>query len=129
MNSLSAILLFVLPSAGEDYLLLDREVEARIDTNRGGMSVCIQLQIISDEQPEPSEFFSVEFRAPSSETLVASCTVEIIDGKIHVFVFVYYCIWFTVAVQHLLLRHNSQRVITRQYTRMLLVSVFYSGVA
>ena len=96
-----------MPSAGEDYLLLDTEVEARIDTNRGGMSVCIQLQIISDEQPEPSEYFSVEFRVLSSEILVASCTVEIIDGKIHVFVFVYYCIWFTVAVEHLLLRHNS----------------------
>ena len=75
------------------------------------MSVCTQLEIINDEQPEPSEYFSIEFRAQSSGILVGSCTVEITDGTILVFVFVYYCIWFTVAIEHLLLRHNSQRLI------------------
>ena len=70
-------------------MLLDREVEAQVDTNRGGMSVCTQLQIINDGQPEPSEYFSVEFRAVSSGILVASCTVEITDGTCHVSVLLY----------------------------------------
>ena len=109
-------MIFVLPSAGEDYLLLDREVEAQVDTNRGGMSVCTQLQIINDGQPEPSEYFSVEFRAVSSGILVASCTVEITDGTCHVFVFVHYFILYIVTVEYLLLRCNN--ALPRQQIRM-----------